>query len=296
MNLPPPNLPPQILPSTVTPPALLAPAADLFARRAARLRHLAGGHSMAPWLLWLANLADAQQQALNGLADSGLRQAATLDPQHPVLHTGQAALHQAWPAICASLATAVNVDLQAETSASLEQRAAACLELAAGQAVAAGRDTIDLIVAAALQVVWSGAARHLGLPASSHLESEPESCPCCGSAALGSIVRAGDGAAGLRYQECSLCATRWNAVRARCTLCTEGSRVDYLGLEGSSGAVQAETCEHCHGYIKTFFQDKDINVDPLADDLATLALDVLVGEQGYARALPNLFLGEGEAA
>ncbi len=109
-------------------------------------------------------------------------------------------------------------------------------------------------------------------------------------------MRAGDGAAGLRYLECSLCATRWNAVRARCTLCTEGSRVDYLGLEGSSGAVQAETCEHCHGYIKTFFQDKDGNVDPLADDLATLALDVLVGEQGYARALPNLFLGEGEAA
>ena len=36
--------------------------------------------------------------------------------------------------------------------------------------------------------------------------------------------------------------------------------------------------------------DKDLVVEPLADDLATLALDVLVGEQGYARGAPNPFL------
>jgi FdhE protein len=70
--------------------------------------------------------------------------------------------------------------------------------------------------------------------------------------------------------------------------------VNYLGIEGGNQAVQAETCDECHGYIKTFFQDKDRQVDPVADDLASLALDVLVGEQGYSRGTPNLFLTEGE--
>ncbi len=35
-------------------------------------------------------------------------------------------------------------------------------------------------------------------------------------------------------------------------------------------------------------------MDPVADDLGSLALDILVGEQGYARAAPNLFLGDAE--
>ena len=34
-------------------------------------------------------------------------------------------------------------------------------------------------------------------------------------------------------------------------------------------------------------------VDPVADDLATLALDILVDEAGYTRAGPNLLLVPG---
>ena len=165
--------------------------------------------------------------------------------------------------------------------------------LAAGEVAAGPRDTVAILVAAALQVLWTTAARTLALPAMTPLQ-DLAPCPCCGSAPVGAVVMAGEGKGGLRYLECSLCATRWNAVRARCTLCEEGSVVQYLGLEGASGAVQAEACEHCGGYIKTFFQDKDIQVDPVADDLGSLALDILVGEQGYARAAPNLFLKDAE--
>lgn len=287
-------LPPQILPANIAPPALLPAAAECFGQRAARLRHLAEGHSMAAWLGWLAELSDAQQEALTRQADLGLRLGKEIDLHNPLLHAGQTLLRDAWPAVYRSLAERLGFPPLADKA--LAQRADANLALAAGRQTADGRDLNDVLVAAALQVAWTAAARRLGLTAGHRLASVAENCPCCGSAAVGSIVLRGDGSAGLRYLECSLCTTRWNAVRARCTLCDEGSIVDYLGLAETSGAVQAETCDFCHGYIKTFFQNKDVLVDPVADDLATLALDVLVGEQGYARALPNLFLCEGEAA
>ena len=36
-------------------------------------------------------------------------------------------------------------------------------------------------------------------------------------------------------------------------------------------------------------------LDPTADDLATLALDLLVDEQGYARSGPNLLFHPGSS-
>jgi FdhE protein len=38
------------------------------------------------------------------------------------------------------------------------------------------------------------------------------------------------------------------------------------------------------------YQAKDMQVDPFADDLATLGLDVLVAEAGWARHAPNALL------
>jgi FdhE protein len=57
-----------------------------------------------------------------------------------------------------------------------------------------------------------------------------------------------------------------------------------------SKVARAETCDDCHTYRKIFNQEHDFNVDPLADDLASLALDLLVGEAGYARASGNPLL------
>lgn len=265
-------LPEQTLPSPLAPPALLSPPADLFTRRGKRLRQLASGHTQGPWLSWLAELCAAQQQALDQLTRPGTR-----------------ALPDQVAAVLAMLAPDAMI-MADELSRCIEDN----LQLARGETVAAGRDRDDLRVAAAMQVVWTATARRAAAPADN--PANAETCPHCGSAAGGSIVFAGDGKAGLRYQECCLCATRWNVVRARCTLCAEGSVVHYLSLEGAHGAVGAETCDACHGYAKIFFQAKDNAVEPLADDLATLALDVLVGEQAYGRGAPNLFLCEGDAA
>lgn len=283
------------LPSSIAPATLLLPPASLFSARASRLHHLAHGHELAPWLNGLADLCDAQQQALDTLpALTGLPSA---DSVWPPLAGQVTALEQALPAVVRQLFAArrkLPVPAVHEPGGdALLRIARESRSLAAGEVAAGPRDTVAILVAAALQVLWTAAARTLALPAMTPLQ-DLAPCPCCGSAPVGAVVMAGEGKGGLRYLECSLCATRWNAVRARCTLCEEGSVVQYLGLEGASGAVQAEACEHCGGYIKTFFQDKDIHVDPVADDLGSLALDILVGEQGYARAAPNLFLKDAE--
>ena len=68
----------------------------------------------------------------------------------------------------------------------------------------------------------------------------------------------------------------------------------YQGLEGEEGAlnpgVKAETCPACQASLKIVSMEKDPFVDAFADDLATLALDMLVDEAGFHRAGRNLFL------
>ncbi len=53
---------------------------------------------------------------------------------------------------------------------------------------------------------------------------------------------------------------------------------------------KAETCENCRGYVKILHQHKDPALDPVADDVATLGLDLLVRESGYRRGAVNPFL------
>ncbi|SQE32220.1 formate dehydrogenase accessory protein FdhE [Mannheimia haemolytica] len=48
---------------------------------------------------------------------------------------------------------------------------------------------------------------------------------------------------------------------------------DYWSLDTVEAAVKAESCGDCHSYLKVLYQDKDVNVEPVADDLATLFLD-----------------------
>ena len=64
----------------------------------------------------------------------------------------------------------------------------------------------------------------------------------------------------------------------------------YRHLEGASEAIKAESCDACHSYRKIFYQEKDLEVDAVADDLASLTLDVLMGEAGYVRASANPLL------
>jgi FdhE protein len=104
------------------------------------------------------------------------------------------------------------------------------------------------------------------------------------------LVVGWDGAHGARFCCCSLCATLWNYVRIKCTLCASTEGIGYLAIDGTPGTVKAETCESCHGYVKILHQHVDPALDPVADDVASLALDLLVRKDGYRRGAVNPFL------
>ena len=81
-----------------------------------------------------------------------------------------------------------------------------------------------------------------------------------------------------------------HVVRVKCVLCGSTKGISYQELEGASGNVKAETCENCRGYVKILHQHKDPALDPVADDVASLGLDLLLRESGYRRGAVDPFL------
>jgi FdhE protein len=148
-------------------------------------------------------------------------------------------------------------------------------------------------IAASLQVElarWAAALQpdELGRP------TEPGRCPVCKGWPVASILRTVGETPGLRYLHCGFCASEWSYPRIQCVHCGNGEQIAYHGIEGGDPAVQAETCDACHTYLKRIDRDKSPGADALTDDLATLALDVLLNEQGYQRFgfNPLLILGQ----
>jgi FdhE protein len=93
-----------------------------------------------------------------------------------------------------------------------------------------------------------------------------------------------------RYCTCPLCATMWNVVRIKCTLCGSTEGIGYHVIDGQPETVKAETCDQCGHYVKVLYQIKDPALDPLADDIATLDLDMLLAGEGWKRGGQNPFL------
>jgi FdhE protein len=287
-------------------PLILPNPSTRFARTAARLNSLAPGHPMAEWLLFMAQLARAQHEA-----------ATTPSPAAP---PGQAAIDQAVIARMPPLAAdghsrdpAWRDDLRIilETCAaaappaparaiidSLRNRDASAIETLADAFLHGTLQAADagpaLYIAAALQVYFTRLAAQL--PAASlRLLPERGLCPCCGSTPIAGLITASGPTPGTRYLHCSLCSTAWNHVRAACITCGQSRSIELEGIEGDAGTVKAETCNECHSYAKMLYQAKDMQADPVADDLATLGLDLLVAEAGWSRhaANPLVLVGVG---
>lgn len=281
-------------------PLILPDPATRFANTASRLEALSSGHPMMEWLRFMARLASAQHAV-----------AANLGPLSP---PGQAAVEQAVEARMPPLAAdghrrdpawrdglamlldrfdAETLPAPAAVMAGLRDRNADALEALADGFLHGDLDVADagaaLYVAAALQVYFTCLAA--ALPASSlRLLPQRGLCPCCGSTPVSGVVTASGQTPGTRYLYCSLCSTAWNHVRAVCVTCGDSRTLALKGIEGDAGLVKAETCDACHTYAKMLYQARDMKLDPFADDLATLGLDILVGEAGWARHAPNPLL------
>ncbi len=301
------RLEPQALatPSGEPPRVILPGRTTVFADRARRFAALSAGHALGDWLAFLGHLTAAQQSALDNFPAVPLPDAPALTrcrehgmpplpaqswPRAPAWRAalaviGEHLLPHAPPAAADTLRS-----LAAATPEAVEALADRVLrtELYGGQA-----DRLPF-VAAALQVYWTHLAASLGAAGVPALDV-PGVCPCCGFLPVGSVVRAGGEVASLRYLHCALCNAEWNLVRVKCAACDANEKVSYRQIEGGDGAVRAETCDDCHAYLKIYYQEKSRDLDPVADDLATLALDILVDEAGYTRAGPNLLLVPGNA-
>jgi FdhE protein len=284
------------------PAALILPdPATRFARTAARLDSLSAGHPMAAWLRFMARLTAAQHAAagamgrLTGPDQKAVEQA--VDARLPPLAADGHRRDPTWrDGLLLLLEGADDSAIPAPARmamASLRDRGAERVEALADDFLHGCVDTEDagaaLYVAAALQVYFTRLAA--SLPASClRLLPQRGLCPCCGSTPVSGVITDSGPARGARYLYCSLCATAWNHVRAVCITCGQSRSVALQAIEGDSGAVKAETCNECHTYAKMLYQAHDTKVDPFADDLATLGLDVLVAEAGWSRHAPNPLL------
>jgi FdhE protein len=139
----------------------------------------------------------------------------------------------------------------------------------------------------------AGAPRHDPIPIGEIAAPPPLGdgvCPACRGAPGASAILRSQGAHGTRFCTCSLCATQWHVVRIKCVLRESTGGIAYQALDCGPQPVQAETCEKCRGYVKILHQHKDPELEPFADDVATLGLDILLREDGYRRAGVNPFL------
>jgi FdhE protein len=280
---------------------------DVFGERAERFAALAPGHSLEAYLRFAAALSRVQDQVLRGFPDVPLPDAQALEQCRahglPPLSVDGYRRAPAWQAGLRKLLSALDaqtVPAQAQPVLdALRTAPADALESAAGHLLAGAFAEIDAgqapFVAAALQVYWVRMAGTLG-EAGLSPQVQYGLCPVCGSYPVASVVRIGGAQQGLRYLVCSLCASEWHAVRVKCSACASTKGISYLSIEGASEAVKAEVCDECKTYLKIFYLEKDTQLVPAADDLATLSLDILVDEQGYNRVGPNLLFAVGREA
>lgn len=277
-------------------PRLLLPdPRTVFQQRARRLAYLADGHDLATWLLFCHTLSLAQGRLVervqieDGEAQASLALTLTerswgywqtlleelvmATTHHSFIPKGQGLTPEAL-ALVKTLQTWSQSEWQIQAQALLLGEACAHAEALP-------------FLGAALQAEWT--LRASQLPAETHAAYQGESavCPVCGSHPMVSLVHTGDPNHGVRYLVCSLCQSQWQAARAKCTNCDSPKEVVLLG-QSAKAAIQGECCEACQSYVKLLSLPREVQLDPCADDLASLGLDVMLEREGYGRAARNL--------
>jgi len=262
-------------------------AAAAFQARAARLAALAAGHAAGDYLALLSRLAAAQARAAAALGGApwpaGAPGAPPLDVAGPWPAAWRDALArllddlggEAAPGVRAALAA-----LRAAPAGALEARAR---RVAAG-AVPAAELAGAPFLGAALQVAFTAAAAGVAREGVARADA---GCPVCGAAPAVGVVLGDDK---LRYLCCGLCASAWHHTRVQCVLCRSAARLSYLEVEGAPGPARAEACDACQAWLKLLYVERAPRLEPLADDVATLALDLLLAERGLARLGRNPLL------
>ncbi|HET7754169.1 MAG TPA: formate dehydrogenase accessory protein FdhE [Anaeromyxobacteraceae bacterium] len=273
-------------------PVRLPDAARVFEARAERFAQLAKGHAAAPFLELLSAIARGQRDAIREIripAGAHVLDGVPLDHARWERDPSWRAMLRVVLGACrgGALPPAAR-----EVIDDLDRAGAAQLEALAADVLAGSpRDLASApFVGAALQAYFTRLAS--GLDAKSIGAGRAE-CPVCGSPPVAAVVL---GTERVRYVVCSLCAAEWHVTRSQCSICCSGAATSYYSVEGAAEGTQAETCDACKAYLKVFDRQDAPAAEPLADDAASVVLDVLVGERGYRRAGVNLLAPLGEPA
>jgi len=275
--------------------------AALFSARRRRLLELAEGHQLAEYLRLLAAIVEAQAGVVAALPapapvpppDAALRAEHAMPPISVDQVRGNADLAGTltWLLDHVDLSGAPGATRDAADAVRAmpdQERFAFAADILEG-AYPADRVAESLFVAAALQVHLARLATQLD--AASVKPPVEGVCPACGGAPVSSVVVGWTQASKARYCACSLCGTLWNHVRIKCTACGSTDGIAYYTIEDGPKTIGVETCTVCRTYIKHMQQHEDTRMDPVADDVASYALDLLAREQEFRRAGVNpLFL------
>lgn len=282
------------------PPVLFANPKNLYQRRAKRLRDLAQNHPLADYLNFAADVVESQLSTLerNPLPEQNLSDLNAVEPLNAKTFPRDGIWREYLAEILAEIKPKANPQIAA-TIESLEKAGTAELEEMATHLLSQDFNLVSsdkaVFIWSALSLYWLQLTQQI--PHTSEMDSMDNLhyCPVCGSAPVASVVQIGT-SQGLRYLHCALCESEWNLVRAQCTNCNEHGKLSMWSLDEELALVRAETCGDCNSYLKMLFQEKDPHVDPVADDLASIFLDVEMEEKGFARSGFNPFMfpaGEG---
>lgn len=109
-------------------------------------------------------------------------------------------------------------------------------------------------------------------------------CPKCGALPGIAKLRREDGK---RILQCNDCNTQWPFMRIKCVYCGTENQDDlrFFSTDDES-PYRVDVCDKCKGYIKTVDERKVAEgkeIDLLAENKATLYLDILAMEEGYQK-------------
>lgn len=283
------------------PPFTLLPVpAALFAARARRFDTLAQSGNLAPYLRFLADLTRVQARLAGELPPVAalpadrieLARSSRMPPIDRSALAGDPLLGETLTRLCEA---AAQIDMPAEARLALDAVAGAeaddrlwllgniLTDQVPDDAVAP-----HLFAAAAVQLHMARLAATL--PADKLVPIRVGICPACGGRPSASVVSGEANIESTRYLACSCCQTRWNEVRVKCMNCGSTKGIGYRSAGTDKAVIKAEVCSECDHWLKILYQNLTAGMDPVADDVASLGLDLLMRDTEFQRAGFNPWL------
>ncbi|SNR58343.1 formate dehydrogenase accessory protein FdhE [Paracoccus sediminis] len=284
------------------PLAFLPDPVAVFDTRAGRFAYLADhGGNLAPYLRFLADLTALQARLARDLpavapvpADRvRIARESRLPPIDRAALAADEGMHATLDRFLAEAAALTmpepaRLALSAVTAAGLADRHW-LLDNILSDRIPDDSAAPHLFVGAAVQVRLARLAATLD--GTQLVKIRTGTCPACGGRpATSSVMGGAAGIESTRYAACGCCATRWNEVRVVCLCCGSNAAISYRSAETDKATVKAEVCGDCNSWVKILYQVQNASLDPVADDVSSLGLDMLMKDTPFRRGGFNPFI------